>query len=246
MKKDFVSRQDYETTVAQYDVARATLAQARALQSTRPCARRSRGRSPRATSIRARWCRRRRVRPQSAAPLVDIADLHRLRILVFVQQDAAPFVHTGDAVRITVDQQPDLAIEAPVTRCADALDPRSRTMLCEIWLENQHRLYPGTFVHVTLRLKAPRLPVVPSAAVLLHGDKPAVALIRDARVHFVIVRPGLDDGKTVQILEGLHGGESVALALPAEVAEGALIRPVERPAPDGGGGKDSPTAKPAK
>lgn len=246
VKKDFVSRQDYETTVAQYDVARATLALARALQSYEIL------RAPFAGTITARYVDPGALVPaatgstQSAAPLVDIADLHRLRILVFVQQDAAPFVHTGDAVRITVDQQPDLAIEAPVTRCADALDPRSRTMLCEIWLENQHRLYPGTFVHVTLRLKAPRLPVVPSAAVLLHGDKPAVALIRDARVHFVIVRPGLDDGKTVQILEGLHGGESVALALPAEVAEGALIRPVERPAPDGGGGKDSPTAKPAK
>ncbi len=53
--------------------------------------------------------------------------------------------------------------------------------------------------------------------------------MRDSRVHFVTVRVGLDDGKTVQILDGLRGGELVALALPAEIAEGALIQANEKP-----------------
>ncbi len=64
---------------------------------------------------------------------------------------------------------------------------------------------------------------------LLHADKPAVAVVRDGRVHFVTVRVGQDDGKTVQILGGLRGGEVVALALPSEVAEGAVIQAIERP-----------------
>ncbi len=81
---------------------------------------------------------------QSALPLVDIADLRRLRITIFVQQDAAPFLHVGDPVTITVDQRPDLMIDAPVTRFAHALDTRSRIMLCEVWLDNTHHLYPGT------------------------------------------------------------------------------------------------------
>jgi RND family efflux transporter MFP subunit len=228
VKKDFVSQQDFEITRSQYEVARATLAQARALQSYEIL------RAPFAGTITARYVDPGALVPaatgstQSAAPLVDIADLHRLRILVFVQQDAAPFIHAGDSVRIAVDQQPDLVLDAPVSRCASALDPRSRTMLCEIWIDNDHRLYPGTFVHVTLHLRTPRLPVVPSAALLLHADKPAVAVVRDGRVRFVTVRPGVDDGKTAQIIEGLRGGEWVALALPAEVAEGAAIQTVER------------------
>ncbi len=133
-------------------MARATLAQARALQSYEIL------RAPFAGTITARYVDPGALVPaatgstQSAAPLVDIADLHRLRILVFVQQDAAPFIHAGDSVRIAVDQQPDLVLDAPVSRCAAALDPRSRTMLCEIWIDNDHRLYPGTFVHVTLHL----------------------------------------------------------------------------------------------
>ena len=229
VKQDFVSKQDYDTVQAQYDVSRATLAQARSFQSYQML------RAPFPGTITARYVDPGALVPaatgstQSALPLVDIADLRRLRILVFVQQDAAPFVHAGDRVRIGVDQQPNLGLDAPINRCADALDPRTRSMLCEIWLDNTHHLYPGLFVHVTLRLKAPSLPMVDSSAMLLHADKPAVAVVRDSRVHFVPVRVGLDDGKTVQIVEGLQGGEMVALALPSEIADGAVIQAVERP-----------------
>ena len=141
---------------------------------------------------------------------------------------------------IAVDQQPDLRIQAKITRCAGALDPRTRTMLCEVWLDNEHRLYPGTFVHVTFRLEAPRSPVVDSSALILRDDKPAVAVVRDGRVRFVRVRAGLDDGKTVQILDGVRPGERVALSPPSELAEGNPVQAVEQPAgggaaPAGGG-----------
>jgi hypothetical protein len=169
---------------------------------------------------------------------VDIADLRRLRVLVFVQQDAAPLVHVGDPVRIAIDQQPDLTINASISRCADALDPRTRTMLCEIWLDNEHRLFPGTFVHATLRLQAQRLPLISSSALIWRDEKPVVAVVRQSRVHFQPVRPGLDDGKTIQIIQGISPGERVASALPSEIAEGALVQPIqqkENPADEAGG-----------
>src|SRR5262249_22547805 len=145
---------------------------------------------------------------------------------VFVQQDVAPFLRVGDPVTIVVDQRPDLKITAPVTLFAKSLDPRSRTMLCEIWLDNQWRLYPGTFVHVTLHVQAPTVPVVSSSALLLHDNKPALGVVREGHVHFVPVKLGIDDGKTVQILEGVKAGELVALDLPAEISDGAVIQPV--------------------
>ena len=157
-------------------------------------------------------------------------------MLVFVQQDAAPFVHAGDEVAIRVDEQPDLCIAAPVNRCAQALDPRTRTMLCEIWLENQNRLYPGTFVHVTFHLAAPRTPVIDSGALVLRNHKPSVAVVRDGRVHFVPVRPGLDDGKTVQIVEGLQRGRRVVLAPPVG-ARGERRRAARRTATRGRAGR---------
>jgi RND family efflux transporter MFP subunit len=240
VKKDFVSVQDFETARAQFEVARATLKQVSALRAYLTL------RAPFAGVVTARYLDPGALIPaatgstESALPLVEIADLRRLRVLVFVEQDAAALVRAGDPVEIRVDQQPDVCVAAPVNRCANALDPRTRTMLCEIWLENEHRLYPGTFVHVTFRLAAPRTPVVDSAALVLRKDKPSVAVVRDDRVHFVPVRPGLDDGKTVQIVDGLRPGERVVLAPPAELADNDVVRPVERPSSnDAAGGAAS-------
>jgi RND family efflux transporter MFP subunit len=240
VKKDFVSVQDFETARAQYEVSLATVKQAKALRAYETL------RAPFAGVVTARYVDPGALIPaatgstESALPLVEIADLRRLRVLVFVQQDAAPFVHAGDEVAIRVDEQPDLCITAPVNRCAQALDPRTRTMLCEVWLDNQNRLYPGTFVHVTFHLVAPRTPMIDSGALVLRNNKPSVAVVRDGRVHFVPVRPGLDDGKTVQIVEGLSAGARVVLAPPSELAENDVVQPVERQReapPDGGAAK---------
>ena len=94
-------------------------------------------------------------------------------------------------------------------------------------------------MHVTLHLAAARVPVIDASALLLRGDKPAVAIVRQSRVHFASVRPGLDDGKTVQILAGLQAGERVALSPPFELEEGAVVQAVEQTAvADGGAGGD--------
>jgi RND family efflux transporter MFP subunit len=237
VKKDFVSVQDFETARAQFEVSQATLKQARALRAYQTL------RAPFAGVVTARFADPGALIPaatgstESALPLVEIADLRRLRVLVFVQQDAAPFVHAGDGVDVRVDEQPDVCIAAPVSRCASALDPRTRTMLCEIWLDNEKGLYPGTFVHVTFHLAAPRTPLVDSSALVLRKNKPSVAVVGDGRVRFVPVRTGLDDGKTVQIVDGLRPGDRVVVAPPAELADNDVVQPVEHERPDAGAAK---------
>jgi RND family efflux transporter MFP subunit len=226
--KDFVSAQDFETVRAQFDVSRATLDQVRALQQYKTL------RAPFAGTVTARYVDPGALIPaatgstESALPLVDVADLRRLRVLVFVQQDVASLLRTGDPADLSVDQRPDLKIAARVTRISQALDFRSRAMLCEIWIDNPHHLYPGTFLHVTLHVQTPRVLVVPSSALLVWRDKPAVAVIQDSHVRFVEVKPGLDDGHIAQILSGLEPGQRVALAVPAEIADGALVQVTEK------------------
>jgi RND family efflux transporter MFP subunit len=226
VERDFVSRQDLDTARSQYEVAEATLRQARALQGYETL------RAPFSGTVTTRYVDPGALVPaatgttQSSLPLVDLADLSRLRILVYVQEDAAPFVDVGDPVTLTIDQRPEVRIEATVSRFSKALDPRTRTMLCEIWLQNHYQLYPGSFMHATIRLKGRAFPVVPSSALLVHESRPSVAIVdpRSARIRFIAVRLGVDDGSEAQILEGVHEGDQVVLNLPAEVAEGAQVQ----------------------
>lgn len=167
-------------------------------------------------------------------PVVDLADPTRTRVQLYVGQDVAPFVRRGDVAEITVDQQPDLRVRATVRRVADALDPRTRSMLVELWPdEGPSRLVPGMFVHASLRVRVPPLPWVPAEALVARGERLQVARIVDGRLHFVDVEPGLNDGKTIQVRRGLEAGQTVALSPPSDLGEGAPVRAVAATPPGG-------------
>ncbi len=168
----------------------------------------------------------------TGAPVMDLADPQHVLVYVYVGQDSAPFVRVGDAGEVTLDQQPGLRLPGRVVRVADAIDPRSRSMLVELGLDDAPpgvRLVPGLFVHVELHVASPALPAVPSDALVSRGDHLQVATVRDGRLHFVDVVPGDTDGRQLQIREGLRAGELVALSPPSDLAEGAPIQPVSQP-----------------
>jgi len=167
----------------------------------------------------------------TGAPVVDLADPARVLVYIYVGQDVAPFVRVGDPGEVSLDQQPGVRVSARVVRVADAIDPRSRSMLVELSLGEAPgvRMVPGLFVHVDLQVAAPALPTVPSDALLSRGDHLQVATVREGRLHFVDVVPGDTDGRLLQIREGLKEGEMVALSPPSDLAEGAAIQPVTSP-----------------
>jgi RND family efflux transporter MFP subunit len=169
------------------------------------------------------------VSASSTAPLLQIADPKRLRVWVYVAQDVAPYLHAGDPADIAADERPGHLLHAQVSRIAEALDSRTRTMLAEVWLDNSEgSLVSGVFVHVTLHVRIPPLPVVPSNAILSRGEKTLVAVVvAQDKLHLTPVETGLDDGKMVQVRTGLRGNETVALDVPSELGEGAVIQPLQ-------------------
>ena len=200
--KDYVSRQDYDTVRSQYDVAEATLranpraagvqGDARALRRHGDGALRRSGRAdPRGDRLDGQRAAAGRHRRPAPAARHDVRAAGRRRL-----RSRRRCGHHRRRSR------PDLEIDARVSLFSRALDPRSRSMLCEVWLDNHYNLYPGTFVHATLHLDAPALPTVPSTALLLRNNKMALAVVRDNHVHIAPVKLGIDDGHTVQIAEG--------------------------------------------
>jgi RND family efflux transporter MFP subunit len=170
---------------------------------------------------------------ESAAALVDLATLDRLRVFIYVGQDAAAFVHDGDRAELWQDELPEKRLEAVVTRTTRALDPRTRTMQVEIDLDNTSaKILPGTFVRVALHLAVPPSPVVPNEAFTVRDGNVNVAIVDGGRVHFARVELGPTDGKTTRVMRGLRGDETIAVNLPVEVDEGGPIQP--RPAADAG------------
>ena len=224
-KSGFVSQQEREQLEEAVKVAETGLARAKAQKSYQVI------RAPFDGTVTARFADPGTLLPaatgstSSAQPLLDIAQLDRLRVALQLGQDDASRVRVGDPVLLQIDPG-DPPVRAPVSRLSQALDPRTRTMLCEVDLAAPPPgLYPGAFVQASITLHGSPRPLVPTDALVAQNGQLFVATVQDNKVHFTKVRLGVDDGQNIEILEGLRGGELVALNLGTDVADGSPIRP---------------------
>jgi membrane fusion protein, multidrug efflux system len=224
-----VSQNEREQAEEALKVAESALARARVMKSYEIL------RAPFDGTVTARYADPGALLPaatgstSSAQPLVEIAQLDKLRVALQLGQEDAARVRVGDPVRMdVVPGEPPLI--ASISRLSQSLDPRTRTMLCEIDLGNPPQgLYPGAFVQTSITLRGAPRPLVPADALIAQAGQMFVATVQDAHVKFQRVKLGNDDGTTVEVLDGLHGGEYVALNLGTDVPDGAPVRAQEIP-----------------
>ena len=165
----------------------------------------------------------------SVQPIVTVAQVARLRVTFYLDQNLAKRVKTGDPVRVVPDQNPTQAQQARISRFAGALDPRTRTLTTEVDLDNRQEVFlPGASVHVFIGQPGQDGFALPLEAVTQRQGKP-FALVVDGSSH-THLRPltlGEDNGQRVRVLQGLQIGERVVLSPPPGLAEGSLVRMAE-------------------
>jgi membrane fusion protein, multidrug efflux system len=184
-----------------------------------------------------------------ALPVVTLSTSDRLRIYLYLDQKSAGQVRLGDRAVVTDSARPESRFPAQVSRISGELDPKSRTMLCELDLDNTSGKIPaGGFVQVALTLAAPPYLQIPASAVYSQGEQSLVAVIgNDNRVSFRKVTIAESDGKLLKLSGGVQQGERVALTPGTGLTEGELVQPVaEAGAPAGAGaGATGSQGKPA-
>ncbi len=234
LRRRLISQQEADLSDAAEKTSKAALDQALALQSYEQI------RAPFDGRVTARYADPGNLlqaatgSAASALPLVELQDTARLRVFVYLGQDDSQAVRLGDPVELTMDDQPDRPIVASVTRLAAALDPRTRTMLTEIDVDNRDgRILPGIFLHARLRLHGHPFPIIPTEALVSRGDRLFTVVVEGNRAHFVAIETGDDDGTTVEVRRGLKGGEWVALNVSTDLEDGQAVQPVAPPTTGG-------------
>jgi membrane fusion protein, multidrug efflux system len=162
----------------------------------------------------------------SALPIVTIAQEERLRIYIYLDQRDATFIREGDSVHIRLLERPGVDIPATITRYTGEIDPKTRTLLAEIDLDNKKDLIlPGSFVQVSLTIKAHPLLQMPSSALIVKGPLFFAAVVDTSGIlHFQKITIADNDGKTCQIISGLTGGEKLALGVGDALRDGDKVK----------------------
>lgn len=167
-------------------------------------------------------------------PLFTVQRDDVVRVQVNVPQSGAVGLQDGLPAKVHVPELPDRTFEGKVARNSEALDAASRTMVAEVDVPNPDgALRSGLYVTVEFGIPRPAPTVViPAEALLFDGNGLRVAVVDDAgRVHLHNVSVYRDYGTTLELREGLQGGERVALTPPADIAEDQQVK-VAAPPPD--------------
>lgn len=231
VKKEMISQQDADQAEADAAVAKANLEQIGTVKSYEQL------RAPFSGTVTARYSdpgaliQNAATSQTSALPLVEVSETSRLRIYVYVDQAHAPYVRTGDEVTIVDQANPNLKLSAKVTRTSGAIDPKTRTLLVEIDVNNpRNRILAGSFVQVELKVQTPRYVEVPSDTLIVRGVQTFVAVVTaDNTIKFTPVAVAEQTGETARLFSGLEEGERVARSIGERVAEGGKVQPVARP-----------------
>jgi len=161
--------------------------------------------------------------PATGAPVITVMDLFQIVARSHVAQLEAASLKVGDPATITV---PGLAtpVKGRVTLVSPAVDPSSTTV--EVWVEAPNpkgSLRPGTSVRVSMVAQTvPQAVVIPQAALLTSPDgvNTVIVLDSDNAPSKKKVKVGIRDAeaKTVQVTDGLQGGERVVTVGAFELA----------------------------
>jgi RND family efflux transporter MFP subunit len=244
-KRDAVSQQELDERRSGFTQARANLAAADAnVERLRQTQGFKRVTAPFAGVITKRNVDVGDLIDGSGKPLFLLAQTDPLRVYVSLPQAYSQLVRTGQPATVTQAELQGRSFQGQVARTAASIDSANRTMQVEIALPNKDgALLPGAFVQVALPLAASQAIVVSSNTLLFRADGTRVAVLDPGGViRLQTVKLGRNYGDTVEVLEGLKGGETLVLSPSDSLANGDKVKVAAdaTPAPPGPSAKAAP------
>jgi Cu(I)/Ag(I) efflux system membrane fusion protein len=150
-----------------------------------------------------------KIDPDTA--LLDIADLSRVWVMAAIYEYELPYVRLGQAARMTLSYVPGRAFDGRVALIYPVLEERTRTAQVRLEFANTNLdLRPGMYADVEIRSDLGEHLAVPEGAVLSSGTRHIVFVEKgEGAFEPREIRIGLRLPDAVQVLEGLHEGETV-------------------------------------
>jgi RND family efflux transporter MFP subunit len=160
--------------------------------------------------------------------LFHLADDGRLRVYVSVPQADSRACVPGLPAGLTVPELPGRVFEGQIVRTANAIDPTYRTLLVEVDVDNhQHELFPGAYGQVHFKLSgAPAGLVIPVTTLIFRSEGLRVAVVEGDKVRLRPITVRHDDGKSIEVSDGLRPTDRVVLNPPDALVDGEVVRVV--------------------
>jgi hypothetical protein len=171
------------------------------------------------------------------APIVDVVDISKVRLVVNVIEKDLRQIGDGDSAMVEVDAFPGERFGGRIARVSPVLDPATRTASVEIEIPNgDYRLKPGMYARVGIVTDAhPNAVVVPTNALVDVNGTRGVYLAVDNLAAFRPVKTGIEGPLRTEVLDGVAEGDRIVTTGAAGLRDGDPI--VLAGGPRGNGGR---------
>jgi RND family efflux transporter MFP subunit len=162
----------------------------------------------------------------NTTPLYRMVKDDPIRVFSFVPQSAAGDIKIGAVARIYTNGFPHSEFIGKITRTANAIAPKTRTLRVEADIPNpDHTLVSGMYVNVEFQVPTEGLVQVPAAALVFRSEGPRVGLVdKDDHLQFHRVTIVRDNGDTLELGSGVSAGDRVALNISNQIADGDAVK----------------------
>jgi len=161
--------------------------------------------------------------------IFHISQTGTLRVYVAVPQVDSPAAKPGVHADLTLAEYPGEHFDGKIVRTTRAIDPTTRTLLVEIDVPNRGgRLMPGAYAEVHMKLNTGGdVMVIPVSTMLFRTEGLRVAVVGPGnKVKLAPIQVGQDDGRMVEVTEGLSPGDEIIQNPPDSIVDGELVHPV--------------------
>jgi len=155
-------------------------------------------------------------------PLLQIQDVHQLRLEVAIPEELLARVQVGQRLPIDVDAL-GARVTGVVRQLVPAADPSSHSFTVKLRVSDA-RLIPGMYGRLSLSRGLRKALVIPATALIKRGQLAGVYLSRDGQAEFRLVKTRALDKERLEVLTGLTGDETLVVNPPEGLTQGAPLR----------------------
>jgi RND family efflux transporter MFP subunit len=161
-------------------------------------------------------------------PLVRISDNYLLRLDFPVSVDDVQYLRVGAPVDVQVGSLGGETFTEKITRFTDKVDEATRTMMVEVQVPNPDlKIVPGMYATVVLKANEQTNALsIPIEAVTGAENNSVYVINQDNEIEARTVKLGLETPNKYQVLSGLREGEIVMVGNPSRLQPGQKVEAI--------------------
>ncbi len=157
--------------------------------------------------------------------VATIVDDSKMKLRINIGELDVPLVKIGDKVNVTVDAQGGKQIEGRIATISSKAD-MARAYIVEVEIPNNDRsLKSGMFARAEIQREAAHeVPTVPSAALIVNGERTQVYVNDNGIARLKAVKIGASTPERAEITEGLNAGDVVVIFGQSQLVDGSKLK----------------------